>query len=787
MPPAPSSQKRSLETFSQWALIISIALAVLIVIPSASVPFLSTKTFVLAAGALVTLALFIVARLARGNIIFPPLLLVGAMWLPALAYVLSALFSGNAFAGSLWGTALEADTLAFMLAVSFLGTLAALMIRRPEHYRTFLISFAVLFGVVALLQALIVLVGQVAPTVISPAFSTLGSYEDLAFFLGLGVVGTLMAMRFVELDSRARRFLIGAGALALILLAIANSSLVWTLVALVSLGLFVEAVLRRSPAAGDADLEGSAIVNEDAADTNEGNRSLALPLIVLAISLFFLIGSTLGGALANSLNVNVTSVRPSWQSTFEVARDTYATSPVFGTGPSTFAANWVAHRDPSLNSTIFWNVDFNSGIGFVPTSFVTTGMAGVLAWLLLFTAFLFFGLRMLLRKAPADPFIRFVSILSFVGTLYLWTLAVWSLPNTVLLALGFVCAGIFASTMRYAGEGKQWGIVFARSPRVGFVIVFSLTLILLASVGAAYALVEQYIATTLVARAATAYSQGDLAGAEASAQSALNFAPSPLAYNIQAAIAGARLDEVMASTTLAAATAQQVFQAALSAGINAALTSTQLAPNNYQNWIALGDLYARAVPIGVTDAYESARTAYERASALNPTSPQIPYIMAQLEVAHDDLAAAKEQLRTAISLKQDYTAAIFLLSQLEVQTGNVREALAAALAAAYFTPNDPNVLFQVGILAAATNDLPGAAAALGAAVEANPEFANARYFLSAVLAKQGNMPAALEQLRAIAGFSPENAQALASLIAALEKGRNPFPANLLTIAPVPAE
>jgi len=191
------------------------------------------------------------------------------------------------------------------------------------------------------------------------------------------------------------------------------------------------------------------------------------------------------------------------------------------------------------------------------------------------------------------------------------------------------------------------------------------------------------------------------------------------------------------------------------------------------------------VPLSVSGAYDSAKTSYEKAQALNPTNPQIPYILAQLDIANKDIKAAKENLKASITLKQDYTTAIFLLSQLEVQDGNLQEALTAALAAAYFTPNDPYILFQVGILYAAQNDFANAAAALGAAVAANQQFANARYFLGAVYAKQGDLTKALAEMQAIAAMSSDNAAAVASQLAALESGRNPFPANLLSIAPAP--
>jgi tetratricopeptide (TPR) repeat protein len=789
MPPYQSSapRRRSLDTVSIWALFITLAATLFIVIPSASVAVATTKTFVLAAGTIITLALYILARLSRGNVIFPSSVLIGALWLPTIAYALSAAFSGVSFGKALWGTALEPDTLGFMLIAAVLGTLATLILRRPEQYSSFLRASAYAFGVVALLQVVVIIIGQFAPDTISPAFSIAGSFSDLASFLGLGVISVLIALRFLELSSRTYRLLLGSGALALFLLAVANVSLVWILLALVSLGLFVEAVMQKGNRGADADLDEAVIMNEPPVEAEDGNRSLVVPLVVLAVSLFFLIGGTLGGALANALQVNILNIRPSWQSTFSVAGKTLSASPVFGSGPGTFGVEWLKYRDASLNSTIFWNVDFSSGIGFIPTSLVTTGIVGAIAWLVFLGSLLVLGLRMLIMRAPQDPFIRYVSIASFIGTVYLLSMAVFDLPNMLILALAFVFAGLFISTMRYAAGGEQWGVIFARSPRIGFVIVFSLTILLLSSVVAAYTLVGRYVAASQLSNAAAEFSAGNLDAADAAAQSSISFAPSTAAYQIQSGIANARLNIIAASTTMDKTTAQKDYQAALSAGINAALTATNLDPTDYQGWLALGNLYGQAVPLGVAGAYDSAKTAYAKAQVLNPTNPQIPYILAQLDIANKDTKAAQEDLKAAIALKQDYTAAIFLLSQLEVQDGNVKGALASALAAAYFTPNDPNILFQVGILYAAQADYANAAAALAAAVAANPQFANARYFLSAVYQKLGDTENAIAQMKAISDMSADNAKAVEAQLADLMAGKNPFPANLLSVSSTPVQ
>lgn len=783
---------QQLEMESTWALIATLVAAIFIFIPSTSIPFIATKTFLLALGAFITLALYILARLTRGNIIFPPAVLLGALWLPTIAYALSAVFSGVPFASALWGSSLDSDTLGFMLTVAFLGTLAALVLRRKEHYRSFLRAGGWVFCGVTVLAAIVVIAGQFAPRIISPAFSIIGSLDDLSFFLGLGIIGVLLTFRFVELSRYVRYAFIASVGIALVLIAVVNSSLVWALLALFSLGLFIEGKMQRWSKTGnpdniDTDVNEIAGVREASFETDKGSHSVVLPILVLVVSLFSLVSGTLGGALATALHINTLSINPSWQSTLSIAHDAYSTAPVFGTGPDSFGVEWLKYRDAALNSTIFWNVEFSSGVGFIPTSFITTGLVGAFAWIAFLTLFVVLGLRMLILRTPRDGFIRYVSVLSFIATLYLFALAIFGLPNTLLLALAFVFSGIFASTMRFSGKSGQWGVVFSKSPRLGFIVVFVLAILLLASVVVAYALVEHYVAIVELTRADAAFSVGDLNGADQAVQSSIYFVPSTEAYQVEANIALARLNQITASSTMPTAAAQSAFQTALSTGIGAALTATRLNPSDYQSWLALGSLYAQAVPLKVPGAYTSAKSAYERAETLNPTNPQIPYTLAQLDIAHGDTKAAENELTAAITLKQDYTTAIFLLSQLEVQDGNVKGALAAALAAAYFAPNNSNILFQVGILRAAEGDFTGAEQALLSAIAVNPHFANARYFLAAIYAKQGNIPNALTQMQAIAALSSGNATAVASQLTALKAGKDPFAANFLSMSSAPVK
>ncbi|MBA3789381.1 tetratricopeptide repeat protein [Patescibacteria group bacterium] len=793
-PRAKAARRFSFDSASIWILTLTFALAAVAFIPSVTVPFLYTKVSILAIGGLIALVFYILARLTRGNLIVPPPALLGALWLVPLAYALSSLFSGAGLTASFFGVELEPDTFGFMLLLAAFATLAALAFRRTAQYRVFFSVGAIVLAVAIVLQLLFLILGHAANHTVSSSTNLLGSFMDFGMLVGLGVSLSLLALRFLRLSSRLRIVLMVGIAAGLMAVALVNSNTVWILIALVALGLFIESILRRRVSSEENDLEGATLLSAEeeheslatTSDSPASSLSLVAPLVALVIALFFLIGgSTIGNALTTTFGTNVLDVRPSWQSTFQVGSHTYAAAPIFGSGPNTFGQQWLKFRDRSLNNTVFWNVDFTSGIGLIPTSFVTVGLLGALAWIAFIFLFLFFGLRALLFRAPIDPYARFTSVASFTGTLYVLALMVFAVPGPMVLIAGFLLAGIFISSLRYGGARQEWGIIFAKNPRVGFLVVFGLTLLLLASVVASYVVIERYLADRAYAQASVALSKGDVATASTNINRSILFAPSDRGYQLAAEAGILQMNKIAGDTTLSPTQAQQQFQSVLSTSIQAALTATKLAPNNYLNWIVLGNVYQTVVPLNIDGAYQNAVAAYQHAITLDPTDPTLPYTLAQLAIVHKDAAAAQTQLQQAISLKPDYTQAIFLLSQLEVQEGKAKEALQAAEAAAYFSPNDPSIQFQVGILRSANGDTNGAIQALSQAVSLNPQYANAHYFLGVMYAIQAQYPKALAELQAVAALSAGNSQAVAADIAILQQGKNPFPPSRLGALGIP--
>lgn len=786
---AASVSRLSFDTASIWVLAVTGLLAAVAFIPAATIPFLYTKVSILAVGGLIALMLYILARLTRGNVIVPPVTLIGAMWLVPLAYLLSSLFSQAGLQTSFFGAQMEGDTLGFMLVLAILGTLVALAYRRVEHYKIFFKVAAIGYALVVLSQVVMVIIAKTSPGVVTGATNIVGSFTDLGMITGLGIAVSLIAVRFLTLSKKIKQGIYGAIGLGLLVLAIVNSTLIWSMVALVALGLFIEAIMNRRTSVDDSDFEGVATIEAEAGEhekRGQGERALVVALVTLLASVFFIMSSgTIGNALSAAANANFIDVRPSWQSTFDVGSHTYASSPILGTGPSTFGTQWLKFRDRALNETVFWNLDFTTGIGLIPTSFVTTGILGALAWVGMIGLFLWVGLRSLLFRAPRDQFIRFASIASFTGALYVLALAVITVPGPAVLAAGFLMLGIFVSTLRHGKERHEWGVIFSRNQRVGFVVVFGLTLLLFAALYASFIVVSRYLSEVAYVEGLQAVNQGQLDVAETAAGRAISFSPSDRAYQLLATVGTVRMREIANDTTLAPSEAQQRFQTVLSGTIDSAITATRLGPNNYTNWMLLGNVYQAVVPLKIDGAYENAKTAFTRAQELNPSSPMIPYTLAQLEIAQSKPAEAEAYLMQAISLKRDYTQAIFLLSQLQVAQGKSREALQAAEAAAYFAPNDPVVLFQLGILRSGTGDTQGAIAALSRAVDLKKDYANARFFLAVAYATGGNLPEAYKQLQAVAELSPQNAQAVAADMAALAAGKNPYPASRLGALGIP--
>lgn len=139
------------------------------------------------------------------------------------------------------------------------------------------------------------------------------------------------------------------------------------------------------------------------------------------------------------------------------------------------------------------------------------------------------------------------------------------------------------------------------------------------------------------------------------------------------------------------------------------------------------------------------------------------YLAAQL----NDNNLAREKVRSALELKNNFSEALFLLTQLDVKEGNIQSAIDTTRQIITLEPNNPTRYYQLGVLLAANKDLDGAVSAYETAIRIDQNFANARYMLALTYLDQKRLDDALEQLRVVQNTNKENEQ-LGNLITQLE-------------------
>ncbi len=153
----------------------------------------------------------------------------------------------------------------------------------------------------------------------------------------------------------------------------------------------------------------------------------------------------------------------------------------------------------------------------------------------------------------------------------------------------------------------------------------------------------------------------------------------------------AQVNTFLQDTTTPADTLRAQFQQAYEQALNAASFAVRVNPHNYDNYITLGNVLEAVVPLNVPDAYENAKIAYQEAGKLNPKSPLVPYLLARLEVSHNNISSAKEHIGQSLALKPYYLDAIILLGRIQLGEGNEQGALASFQVAQSIAPNNADI------------------------------------------------------------------------------------------------
>lgn len=771
-----SKGKRGIERIASWSLFALIFLLPAFFVPAISFPVQLSKALLLSALTLIAFCVWIVARLKDGRFVIPNSIILLALAAVVGIFTLSSFLSGS-ISLSLLGQGFEVGTALNILILSVLAFLISVMFRTSEQifgsYLAFLASFLLisLFHVLRLAFGPDFLSLGIFPETVS---NTIGKWNDLGIFFGAAALLSLITVEFLSLSKLFKALVYISLVLSLGFLVIVNFSMIWFVLGLFSLIFLVYSISfnpSKTPgAAGE----------ENAMPAARGLRSLRrVPIPSLSILLisvvFILAGDTIGREVGTAFDIAQLEVRPSWEATLQVARKTLATDPLLGAGPNQFTAEWLKYKPDGINSTIFWNVDFGYGVGLIPTFLATTGILGIGAWVGFFLAFLYAGFKAILSRF-SEPLSRYLTVSSFLVSLFLWIFSVFYIPSLTIFSLTFLFTGIFIASLTASRMSPTKTISFASDPRAGFVSVLVLVLLLIGGVALGYDIVRKYTASVLFQRGVISFNtEGSIDKAETLISRAASMSPTDLYYRFLTELSLMRMSALLRRDpgTASAEAVRTEFRNLLSVALGHARQAVALNPKNYENSMALGRVYEAVVPLRIEGSYEAARAAYEDALARNPRSPAIHLTFARLEAGKGDNGKAREHIALALGEKGNYTEAIFLLSQIEATEGNIKAAISSARAASDIAPDDPAVFFQLGLLLFNDKAYGDAASALERAVALNPDYANAKYFLGLSYERLRRSADAIAQFTDLQKTNPDNKE-VDLILRNLKAGREPF-------------
>lgn len=773
---APTTQS-VVEKFTFGLLLLVVFLSPVFFVPNNFVSVQFGTSLLFAFGVLMSIFAFIISSLKKGSIELPQskLFLFGSVFAVPLVYTISSLSHGLSRMSFL-GYTFDISTVGFILLSFAFLFLVSIVFKTKER-----IFYSYIAVVTSLLLVTLFLVVRMVlgPAVLSFGIFTsltntvVGGWNNVGIFFGIGAILSLLTYEMLSLTKITKGLCITALVASLFFLSLVNFLAVWIMIAVVALLFLVYKLF------SDEHLEGVAW-----AQRLKHVSRVSLLVLVIAIA-FSVWGNVLGNKLANFFKVANVDVRPTMSVTVDIVKKTFKQYPFFGSGPNTFASQWLSYKPADINSTVFWNTDFMYGVGLLPTFAVTTGILGVLSWLVFFAVYLYIGFRSLFAKS-LNTFSLYLVASSFFISLYLWIMAFTYVPSIVVFILTFFFTGLFFASLQSSGLLTSRTYTFNTNPKLGFAVSLVLVSVFVLAGGLTYGLFNNSRSLWYFQKSAyAANTKGDLAESETYLNKAIDAVPYDVYYRAQSEISIAKINALLSQDLSRAnkTEVQKFFSTELAKAITSARNAQKADSSNYLNWIALGRAYELAVPpqTEVAGAYEEAVRAYSGALERNPQNPGIKLLFARLEATKNNIKKAKEYTLSAISQKPNYIDAYYFLAQLEVADRNVKGAIESVAAAAVIEPNNPAIFFQLGFLLYNAKDFNTAIKSFAKSLELAPDYANSKYFLGLSLVQVGDVKNAITLFEDLQKTNPDSKE-VELILSNLKAGKTPF-ANTTATSP----
>src|SRR3989344_946310 len=696
-------------------------------------------------------------------------LLLAALLIP-ISYFISALATGASHT-SFIGGGVQQDTVVAVVTWYALFVVCASVISTSTS-RIISVLRTFIFGGVLVLAIQVARLAfpsfTFGDTLIGQTANVVGSWHDLAIFLGLFCfLAVALLPTPVARGALWKSFLLSIAVVSAGLLIVLNFKDGW-------FGLFGISIAYAAYLWFSGRHPHPSSLPEEQSELKLAFRPFAWIIIGLVA-----LGLAFGGTMIKSLLPSVfqiaqIEVRPSWQGTYTIGSKVFSEpgSIFFGSGPNTFPRAWGLYKPIEVNQTQFWNIDFYSGIGFIPTSFVTVGLLGAMAWGAIGAALLF-SIWKLVRRRAESVILGIMHGILVGSAVYLTVFHVLYVPSQTLSALTFLFFGLMVASGFLADPKRSaWELSLDTwKGRLGAGMIAVLAIIVLVG-----GIQSKPVLTSdiFVNRSVAIYnSTQDLSQASRmTALAVLAFPQNDRAHRAAVELGLLKLAELISSGD-ESETVRIELQNTLTTTIQHGLTAVSIESTNYQNWLSLAQLYRELAGVGLEGAEEQARTAYEEARRSNPTNP-LPFMgLAQLDLLKGDDDSARAHLKAALELKPNLAMALFILSQTDARAGDLSLARESAEMVIRIVPEDPLGWYNLGTIYYVDRDYQNASLVFERAVGLQNDYANALFLLGMSYASLEREDDALAVFRAVAALDPSK-ELPQNIIAELEAGNNPF-------------
>ncbi len=700
--------------------------------------------------------LWAIARVREGGGSLPWNMLFAASALLPIVYAVSTMVNGFASI-SLVGVGVEPDTLAIICLEFAALVLTALVLGGVERNTTSALR-GLLSGILVL--QVIHLIHVVFPSLTlggvlaGETGNAMGTWHEFTMLIGFALVSSLALVRSSVSDGFWRWVVIAVGVLSVPILVINNFADVWIAVAVASIVVLVVRWYHSRAALSVSYARSEWVV---------------IATLVIATLLSFL-GPKLVAYLPERISVVQVEVRPSWQGTFQIGEQSLSNPKafIFGVGPNTFTREWGLHKPIEVNQTPFWNSDFNVGVAPIPTSFISLGILGALAWLIYMIAVLWTAIGHWIRRGGVPLSSRVLTI--SIGAVYMLAFHLSSVPGTSLGLLMFLMTGLLVA-VNMQGMGQERSFSLKGGNAKNAVKIAIAALIVLVAVISSIAVFRAVLADAMINRAIVSYNgTQDLQKSTDLITLSLKIQPSnDRAHRSAVELGLLKLQQLVNANDPDQEAARAALQTTLEETIKHGLSAVQIDGGDYQNWLQLATLYSQLAGANIEGAYDNARAAYVRAQQENPTSPLPLLNLGQLDALQGNYDAALENLAKAVQLKPDLASAYYLASQIYVAKSDANNALLAAAQAARFAPNDPLAWYNAGAIAYAGGAYQDAAIAMQQALALQSQYANAMYVLGLSLVQLNQPQDAITVFEALNNLDP-NQPVVVQILTNLRKG-----------------